>query len=419
MTTQPSHTTFAHRPFRLLKIAPVWLVCALLSLAALTSVSPATEFITSGPLTLSAPGSSSTSPAIVSSKWGDLYAVWESTQGGVTRIMFASGTLRGWSSPVAISRPGAPSSLHPVLAIDSTGALHTAWCEDNSTTSGILMRTLTSGAWGAPQLIRERRLFHCEYPSIALGVDNGDGLAIVWQERYGSLSGVMGAALLPGMTEFRISPLPAGAESGDFQIYPILLPTPREATTYWYSIEENQMRLHAAELDLTRGEWYDVDATLAPCAPLERLPLLFPPPTMALGALWVEESSPAQSSQIRLEVRDTCEGIAIAASSGELMQDVFPAIANIAPNDVMLAWRVMTPSGPAIKIATLDTDTLAVDASTFPPSAPDLSTGSSQPAIAVDGFGIMHLLWISDPSAGGDGGLRYSYGFAANTIFNF
>lgn len=388
---------------------PLTMACVTLTAWVWAGIAMGGDLITTGPLTLSPAGSINSAPKIVSSSWGDLYAVWESGDRDNSQILFSSGTMRGWTAPTVISRPGASNNRYPALILDASGALHAAWCEDDGTTSGIVLRTLSAGAWGEARLIRERRLFHCEYPDLAAGVDNGEGLAVVWQERYGSLSTVMGAAQLPGLPDFRVTALPGEAANGDFQLYPRLLPTPREGTAYWFTIEENQMRLQAAELDLTRGEWYDVAPVLAACAPLERLPLLFPPPTGALGALWIEELM--LHDQIRLEVRETCEGLAIHGEMGESLREISPAIAVSQRDRVTLAWRATDAEGSVIKLAQVNTDSMLINGVVLSSSSPAQCVGSSQPSLAVDGFGIIHVVWISDPAAGGDGALRYAYGF--------
>lgn len=143
------------------------------------------------------------SPALATSgaAGAPLWALWESTQAGETRIWGASSANAGatWTTPAPIS-PG-PLDRTPAGVIDAGGLLHLYWSADGGDSSHLREGVLAGGAWTVADRTAATPHIHDQAPAATLWKG---AIRLVWQSnRFGA---AWAANTAVGPASFLLSP---------------------------------------------------------------------------------------------------------------------------------------------------------------------------------------------------------------------
>lgn len=98
--------------------------------------------------------------------------------GSTYEILYTAARDGRWQEPTVIS-PGIPDSVNPVLVIDATGRLHSAWYQFDLRNYQV-RHTLYERAWGQPETISSGR---ADAMAVTLAAGPDGTVAIVWERR--------------------------------------------------------------------------------------------------------------------------------------------------------------------------------------------------------------------------------------------
>jgi hypothetical protein len=127
-------------------------------------------------------------PAIAVAPNHDLHVVWygirnqapqvRTRHGSIYEILYSGFVGGRWSGPIVIS-PGIPDSINPALAIDSSGALHSAWYQFDVRAYQVRYARRRA-RWENPQQLTTGTI---DAFAVALALGLQDRVFIVWEHR--------------------------------------------------------------------------------------------------------------------------------------------------------------------------------------------------------------------------------------------
>jgi hypothetical protein len=131
------------------------------------------------------PGNGYQNPAIAVGGNGDVFAVWEQSNGSVNNIWanrYAAGW--GWGRAALIEFDDAGSAGSPQVAVDGSGNAFVVWSQSDGTRNNIWSTLYAAGSgWGTPQLIERDSVGSAADPQVSA---NADGAAFaVWTVQTG------------------------------------------------------------------------------------------------------------------------------------------------------------------------------------------------------------------------------------------
>ncbi|MBX3729897.1 MAG: hypothetical protein KF858_11980 [Candidatus Sumerlaeia bacterium] len=362
-------------------------VAVLLSFAAV-SLSPATGWSQErvlGPsaFTVLSDSTESCRDPVVDAAGTEALVAWTSTIEGRSRVVAVRRVLNDWTFPYPVDDSLAGDCTDPVVRFTDSGRAGIAWIRSEG--DEYALEYAPPG--GFPREVA-RASVRMESPALAF--DAAGRAVLAWTEGSGGRFVVVVAR---ETEEGRWERETLSGSADAYDIFPATFNAP-EHVVYWYGLGEMDFELRGAR----RGPdgWETFRPTSADFVPANRFPLLYDSRTAAgPGAVWVE---PLRGGEIALawdaRFPETQPVLALPGAEGVRQVEPDASSTTAAPAFV---WREETAAGSQILVLTGE-QTIRVTGFAHP----------SQPRLAADRDGGLHLVLVSDRAEGGTGRIYWT-----------
>jgi hypothetical protein len=304
---------------------------------------------------------------------------WTSMIEGRSRVVAVRRVLNDWTFPYPVDDSLVGDCTDPVVRFTDSGRAGIAWVRAEGNDLFALEYTPPGG------FPREVARSSVRMESPALAFDAAGRAVLAWTEGAG------GRFVVVATRETEQGPWERQTLSGSSDAYDIFPATfnSTEHAVYWYGLGEADFELRGAR----RGPagWEFFRPLSADFVPANRFPLLYDSRTAAgPGAVWVE---PLRGGELALawDARFPESQPVLALPGVEGVRQVEPDASSTAAAPAFV-WREETAAGSQILVLTGD-QTIRVTGFSHP----------SQPRLAADGQGGLHLVLVSDRAEGGTG----------------
>ena len=346
----------------------------------------------------------------------NVFAVWAGYEeaDGPYHIWFSERRADGvWSRETRLSEGLAGDSRDPAMAVDSQGYPHVVWSSEiNGVHHIFYSRRRGQGDqtdWSVPRQLNDTSDLNCQFPSI--GFDGGGRAIVLWQAGRGATHRIYGA-WAPYRGAFRVSRLdPATAH--DCSLFPQLIIGPT-VVAVWYETTLSGWKINAAEAPGENGGagWRLLeDLEGLANLPADRMPALVSDYRQNAWAMWIDSSRGMLERILmaRVPERNRLPG-ALYMDDRPDETNRMPSAAFLAPDRLAICWVAQRNGENRIAFRSLHPAT-AEGAPSRIVSRPD-DPYVSTPALSLqtdhpDGDQA-HIIWYSDLTAGGDGGVYYN-----------
>lgn len=321
---------------------------------------------------------------VVAARAGEAAAAWSALVEGRVRIIATRRTDDTWSAPFLLDESVEGDCSQPLIEYAPDGTAGIVWVQSVSEMGTLYYRTFDS----APQIVSVAPI-RVESPSLAYGED---GLPIVaWSEGGGGRFAVIVAQQRTSGAWTR-TVLSVGLDAYDILPYAF---GGRDLRVYWYGLDGQSFSLRTRQWD--GADWTPHASGLQHILPANRLPYLYDTQTtLGPGAVWVEPMAGGEvalTADPRHPAELPVQPLPGATDARQLEPD---ATSN--PRVASFAWREETAAGSDLLVLR-DNQLFRVT------GIPHMT----QPRLADDGEGGLHLVFVSDPVEGGTGRVYWTH----------
>lgn len=331
---------------------------------------------------------------------GRIFVVWQGMVNKRYHIFFREKVGRSWLAPVLIDDVANNDDFDPALFVDERSNPHVVWVSKTDELQEIHYAHRLGSDWIFEPPVRTSRDLNLELPTIA--VDATGKPFIVWQEGKGTGYSIW-SAVENTTGNFDVLPV-SKPMSNHYNIYPQLFITNLSPLVLWYETREEGFVLRASVFIKDARRWVDYPLENIESIPANRLPIVYSTREGKLFALWYDNIN-GEDHILVAKTDDSELRNGLIIDDGTTHNNAVPDGTLTAPNVLYVCWKADMETVFSQIFLTKIVDGKPGKSLLISDGAKNYYTN---PNLAVNKNGEVHVVWFSNASEGGDGSIYYA-----------